>query len=226
MVVDLIDVQGSSVIVSLEDGWDLVPQITSIAQLCLDPFYRTFEGFLTLVEKEWLSFGHRFTHRLNQTASTMTSGFAPIFLQFLDLVHQLLIQFPLSFEFNHYLLKTIAYHHVSCRFRTFLLDSESERSELGWLVEDVSKKIEEEDEDEMVDLDVTENEPPSLVKTLTSSLNNRTSLGMSFFEYARRIWSKSSIFYNFLYVPSVGVRDFGLNIPMTVPMNVPSVRSI
>ena len=41
-----------------------------------------------LVEKDWLSFGHRFTHNGSHTSATSISSFAPIFLQFLDVVHQ------------------------------------------------------------------------------------------------------------------------------------------
>lgn len=136
-IVDLIDAQGKSVLLAIEEGWDLTPQITSIAQLCLDPYYRTFDGFRTLIEKEWLAFGHRFSHRSCHTIITQPSGFAPMFLQFLDLVHQIHRQFPLSFEFNQYYLKFLAYHHVSCRFRTFLLDCEAERAECGWLNEEI-----------------------------------------------------------------------------------------
>ncbi|KAI9506483.1 protein-tyrosine phosphatase-like protein, partial [Coemansia spiralis] len=54
---------GHHVLVHCSDGWDRTAQLTSLAQLCLDPFYRTIRGFAVLVEKEWVSFGHQFTLR-------------------------------------------------------------------------------------------------------------------------------------------------------------------
>lgn len=131
-IVDLIDLQESSVALCIEDGWDVTTQITSLAQLCLDPYYRTIEGFRVLIEKEWIAFGHRFAHRSNlRTSNSSSSVFAPIFLQFLDAVHQIMLQFPLAFEFNDFYLRFIAYHSVSCRFRSFLFDCELERFDLG-----------------------------------------------------------------------------------------------
>ena len=130
-VIDLMDLQGSSVAVCLEDGWDTTATVCSIAQICLDPHYRTIEGFRTLIEKEWLGFGHRFGHRSNLAANSQTTNFTPTFLQFLDIVHQIQRQFPLAFEFNDFYLKFLAYHSVSCRFRTFLLDCEFDRVECG-----------------------------------------------------------------------------------------------
>ncbi|KAJ2840844.1 phosphatidylinositol-3-phosphatase ymr1 [Coemansia sp. 'formosensis'] len=61
-IVQAIDV-GHHVVVHCSDGWDRTAQLTSLAQLCLDPYYRSIRGFAVLVEKEWVSFGHQFTLR-------------------------------------------------------------------------------------------------------------------------------------------------------------------
>ena len=78
-------------------------QLSSIAQICLDPYYRTLEGFRVLIEKEWLAFGHRFSHRSYLNASSpgsSSSSFTPIFLQFLDLVKRNMLKSLKENELN------------------------------------------------------------------------------------------------------------------------------
>ncbi len=229
---------GRSVMVHCSDGWDRTPQVTSLAQILLDPYYRTVEGFAVLVEKEWCAFGHRFEtrcgHHLRGAGGTAanassdarrrqlqqmqvqqqnaerrrqrmqadadgrpvrraasawegaggvpTLGTAPIaasasgvspaadtratkgggssngnnrhgaapgstrsdfwsqeecspvFAQFLDCVHQLVVQFPHRFEFNTEFLSALLDHVYDCKSVTFLADSDRERHarRRGW----------------------------------------------------------------------------------------------
>jgi hypothetical protein len=58
-----IGIQHSHVLIHCSDGWDRTSQLSALSQLLLDPYYRTIDGFIVLVEKDWLSFGHMFQHR-------------------------------------------------------------------------------------------------------------------------------------------------------------------
>ena len=44
-VAEVIERQRSSVLVHCTDGWDRTAQLTALAMLMLDPFYRTIQGF-------------------------------------------------------------------------------------------------------------------------------------------------------------------------------------
>ncbi|CCH42255.1 Myotubularin-related protein 2 [Wickerhamomyces ciferrii] len=147
----------SNILIHCSDGWDRTSQISSLIQICIDPYYRTLQGFITLVEKDWISFGHRFNERsghlssesifhddspnsMNNQASiafkSVSNHFkkrkhlkltSPIFHQFLDSIYQILVQFPEKFEFNERFLRRLIYHLYSCQYGNFLFDNEMER---------------------------------------------------------------------------------------------------
>lgn len=95
-----------SVLIHCSDSWDRTTQISSIAQLLLDPYYRTFEGFQVLIEKEWLAFGHKFSERCGRDPKDNERS--PIFFQWLDCLSQLVHQHPCAFEFSSKLLIFLA----------------------------------------------------------------------------------------------------------------------
>ncbi|KAJ5075926.1 intein-containing myotubularin-related precursor [Anaeramoeba ignava] len=106
-------------------------QVCSLAEVILDPFYRTIKGFSILIEKDWISFGHKFTERCGHCDSmnTFNKQNSPIFIQWIDCVFQCVSQFPNAFEFNSFFLLSILEHLNSRRFGTFLCDNDFERFE-------------------------------------------------------------------------------------------------
>ncbi|MES1921449.1 Myotubularin- protein 1, partial [Bonamia ostreae] len=104
-------------------------QLSALAQMMLDPFYRTLKGFLILITKEFLSFGHMFGVRNGNASKENANGRSPIFLQFLDATYQLCNQYQFCFEFNSILLEKIAEESFYCKYGTFLYNNEKERKE-------------------------------------------------------------------------------------------------
>lgn len=147
----------SHVLLHCSDGWDRTSQLASLAQICLDPFFRTIDGLIILVEKDWLSFGHRFADRCGYLASEAqfvveaenglaqvrekmfkTGGSSgapretsPVFHQFLDCVYQIMVQFSTRFEYTQRFLRRLLYHVYACQYGTFLFNSENERVMAG-----------------------------------------------------------------------------------------------
>lgn len=82
-----------------------------------------------MIEKEFVSFGHRFAERIGhgKKESRWDARRSPVFHQFIECVWQVMHQFPSAFEFNEKFLRTVLKHLYSCRFGTFLCDSYKEQ---------------------------------------------------------------------------------------------------
>lgn len=128
-VAEILHEDGASVLVHCSDGWDRTPQLCALAQLILDPYYRSIRGFAVLVEKEWCSFGHKFADRVGvgKDIADQPNERSPVMLQFLDCVWQMTRQFPTCFEFNEKFLLHVSDALISGLYGTFLYNSERER---------------------------------------------------------------------------------------------------
>ncbi|OWK01247.1 MTMR9 [Cervus elaphus hippelaphus] len=124
--------EGASILIHGTEGTDSTLQVTSLAQIILEPRSRTIRGFEALIEREWLQAGHPFQQRCAQSAycNSKQKWESPVFLLFLDCVWQILRQFPCSFEFNENFLIMLFEHAYASQFGTFLGNNESERCKL------------------------------------------------------------------------------------------------
>lgn len=69
IIVRNIHINSSHVLIHCSDGWDRTSQLSALAQVCLDPYFRTIKGFQVLIEKDWLAFGHKFLDRCGHLSS-------------------------------------------------------------------------------------------------------------------------------------------------------------
>ncbi|CAF1221158.1 unnamed protein product [Adineta ricciae] len=128
-VVANVDKNSRPVLVHCSDGWDRTPQITTLAEIMLDSYYRTIEGFQILIQREWIAFGHKFGDRCGHgVGANDPNERSPVFLQWLDCIYQLFVQNPIAFEFNEMFLLKLATHTYTCLHGTFLCNSDSERT--------------------------------------------------------------------------------------------------
>lgn len=122
---------GSSCVLQDTNGRDLCCVVSSLTQMILDPFYRTIDGFQSLIQKEWVALEHPFQRRLGHIRQPVdTNGpqeESPVFLLFLDSVWQLLQQFPDEFEFSQTYLTTLWDSCFMPIFDTFQFDCNADR---------------------------------------------------------------------------------------------------
>ncbi|GMF24584.1 unnamed protein product [Phytophthora fragariaefolia] len=125
----VLELEGASALVHCSDGWDRTAQLCALAQLMIDPYYRTIRGFATLVEKDWLAFGHKFSERTSgdRNRDPQRNKASPIMFQFIDAVWQMQRQYPRSFEFNERFLLHLANAMTSGLYGTFLYDTRLQR---------------------------------------------------------------------------------------------------
>ena len=97
--------KATSLLVHCSDGWDRTAQVCALAQVLLDPHYRTLSGLPTLLDKELIAFGHPCKERLGYTpAGPLGHEWSPIIMQLLDALSQVARGRMQTPELTHVLL--------------------------------------------------------------------------------------------------------------------------
>lgn len=125
-----IENEQTNVLIHSSDGWDRTAQCCSLSSILLCAYYRSIHGFRMLIEKEWLSFGHKFSDRCGQTTTSDAKEQSPVFLQFLESVWQLTQIYPTAFEFNERFLISLHDHSHSCQYGNFIGNCDKDRLDL------------------------------------------------------------------------------------------------
>ena len=123
--------RGKMVVLVETEGRAVSLLVSSLAMILLSEEFRTRAGLELLIQAVWVSLGFKFSrnHTLSQQASRQNnpSHLNPVFLMFLDSVHQISCQFPSHLEFNTKYLVAEWDTVLFPMFDTFIFDCEQDR---------------------------------------------------------------------------------------------------
>ena len=116
--------RGESILI--EDSGYTNYVVISLILMMIDPFYRTIDGFIRLIEHVWIRFGFPFANATGLDRGNSTANEIGYFVQFIDTAWQIVCQFPLIFEFNEDFLLHILNSMFSVAYGTFIGNTEEE----------------------------------------------------------------------------------------------------
>ena len=122
--------KGKTVVLVETEGRATAFLISSLAMIILSEDFRTREGLERLIQAVWVNLGFKFSknHTLSQSQQVnKQSNLNPIFLMFLDCVHQISHQFPAHLEFETKYLIAVWDSALLPMFDTFIFDCEHNR---------------------------------------------------------------------------------------------------
>lgn len=130
-------VKGKTVVMKDEDGRTLSILVSSLVMVMMSGEFRTRKGLERLILSNWVNLGFKFSKHHVLTAPSSSSSvtdaksskvsLCPLFLLFLDCVHQLCSQFPAHFEFRTTYLIAVWDAALLPVTQTFIFDCEHDR---------------------------------------------------------------------------------------------------
>lgn len=121
-IIECLEAQNMNVLLLEENASDLCCLLSSLVQVMMDAHCRTWTGFQSLIQKEWVMGGHSFLDRCNHLHQSDKEE-VPVFLLFLDCIWQLVHQHPPAFEFTETYLTVLSDSLYIPIFSTFFFNS-------------------------------------------------------------------------------------------------------
>lgn len=126
-------VTGKTVVIKDDDGRTLSILVSSLVMVIMSAECRTREGLERLILRNWINLGFQFSKHhtliapIGSDSKSTKSSVCPLFLLFLDCVHQLCHQFPAHFEFLPAYLIAVWDAALLPVTQTFMFDSDHDR---------------------------------------------------------------------------------------------------